>query len=124
MITEEEFDSIQKGDVISYCLTGSESDPLCHAVVIQKDSQTVLIRSGENTFTYIYADEIVAVINTSMQQVKQPEAFKPMIAVVYTHDTAIPSMELKITAQKGFNILVSLLDNPSVYHITLKRDEE
>ena len=124
MITEEEFDAIQNGDVISYCLTGSESDQLCHAVVIQKDSRTVLIRSGENSFTYIYADEIIAVNSMRLQEVKQPEAFKPMIATVYTHDTAISSMELKITAQKGFDILVSLLDNPSVCHITLKRDKE
>lgn len=123
MITEEEFNSIQNGDVISYCLTGFEFEPPRQAVVLQKDSRTILIRSGENTFTYIYADEVVAVISTSMQEVKKPEEFKPMIAAVYAHDSAIPSMELKITAQKGFDIMMQLLDNPSVCQITLKRDK-
>jgi hypothetical protein len=121
MITKEEFNSIQNGDVIDYRFAGFSQRR--QAVVIRQDSHSVLVRSGETTFTHVYADEIIAVNSTSPQEVKQPEAFKPMIAAVYAHDSAIPSMELKITAQKGFDILVSLLDNPSVCHITLKRDK-
>jgi hypothetical protein len=126
MITAErkmkqgEFDSIQVGDIVTYRLDNKTTEgKVIHRRV---DGIGVVVAGSPSTLNWVYQDELVVQYD-KVDEVSQPE-FKPMIAGVYAHDTAIPSIELKITAQKGFDILVSLLDNPSVCHITLKRDKE
>jgi len=119
-MTQEEFDSIQVGDIVTYRLDNKTTEgKVIHRKV---DGIGVVVAGSPSTLNWVYQDELVVRYN-KVVEVSQPE-FKPVIAVVYAHDTAIPSMELKVTAQKGLDILVKLLDNPSVCHITLKRDKE
>ena len=121
-MTQGEFDSILVGDIVTYRL----EDELRTGKVLQRNERYVSVKPqlDAGRIDWVYQDNLVVTVQQNKLNKKPAPEFKPLIAKVYAPNTATPSMELKVTAQKGLDILVKLLDNPSVCRIMLKRDKE
>jgi hypothetical protein len=121
-MTQVEFDSILVGDVVTYRL----EDELRTGKVLQRNERYVSVKHQLDAghIDWVYQDNLVVTVQQNKVDKKPAPEFKPLTAVVYMTIDEYPSVELKVTTQKGFDILVQLLDNLSVCHVTLKRYKE